>query len=488
MLYGDKMKVYKKIKEFLSKYDFLVYIFLLCFLFGACFYEQFVYVTIAYSIIMCIFVDSTTVLGIYFFIYPFYALFLFDVKPQVYFFNILKCILIFSLLIRHIYFAVKNKSKCNVKILVAFSVYLIYLILPMHEVSIQTFIMIGTELCLIYILFQKQLGIDAKKVIELFALGIICSCLFAYLYPYSSRLQEVLEEYITADGVSRFAGLWHYGILAMVIIVSMSALCILKFFGKINNIKFVIYCIILTYFGLKTMSRGFLISLFLLSLVFIIVYAIKNKRQGVKFLIAYLGLFIIALIVFRKYVIELLGRISDGLSSDLIEMSDELKKQIFAGEVHYDPGRIGLWKLYILDIFSSAFVTLFGRGISRPYIGQMHAHNEFLNFLWANGIFGCIIYLVTLLLFIDYKNLNLKSIKSKLYLLTLIIPIGAILFIEIHPMGKLLYVILLLAMMVEDKDKAGKQNLSINKQMKNEGITQNIGDSREENITIKNTN
>ena len=215
MLYGDKMKVYKKIKEFLSKYDFLVYIFLLCFLFGACFYEQFVYVTIAYSIIMCIFVDSTTVLGIYFFIYPFYALFLFDVKPQVYFFNILKCILIFSLLIRHIYFAVKNKSKCNVKILVAFSVYLIYLILPMHEVSIQTFIMIGTELCLIYILFQKQLGIDAKKVIELFALGIICSCLFAYLYPYSSRLQEVLEEYITADGVSRFAGLWHYGISAL---------------------------------------------------------------------------------------------------------------------------------------------------------------------------------------------------------------------------------------------------------------------------------
>ena len=103
------MFAFNSIRKFLNKYNFLIYTFLTILLLGACFFESFVFISVAYILFIGIFIDETYLLGILVFIYPYIDLFSSVLIPYTNMFDLFRFILIFNILIN------KRKSKIKFK-------------------------------------------------------------------------------------------------------------------------------------------------------------------------------------------------------------------------------------------------------------------------------------------------------------------------------------------------------------------------------------
>ena len=468
------MKVYNSIKNFLDTHNYLIYIFLTALILGACFFEFFIFIIAGFVLILSLFVNPTDVLGLLLFVYPFERIF----STVNFLFEIIKCLLILNLFVVHIITSVKNKTSCSLKIIIGFAVYCIYIILPMHTTNLRNLILLCAELCLIYIIYKQNVKINHVKLIEIFSVSLIVMCFFGTLRPFSDRLKELITYNVTGNNVFRFIPFSNF--CSNFIALALFLLCIVKYFEKINTYKFVGYSSILFMCGIMTISRNFAFSVFLGYVVFSILYLLKYKKKAVKPLCLLAVGFSLALLVSMDKVIELLARAGgDQVFEVPDEVDTEFFKKVFSGEIRFDPGRKALWELYLKDIMSSSIVLLFGRGIGRPLIGQMMPHNMFIYLLWVNGIFGLIIYFVVILLFINFKKINLKTLKDYLYLLIFIIPLVFNMFIDNHPMGKLLFVFLMIMMQLKTENEVNENNEIKTKENKS-------GEFTEENNTDQN--
>lgn len=453
-------QAYTYLRNILSKYIYLVYGILAGILLGACFFDFFAYIACAYIIVVSLFLDDTHVLCLLFFILPFDFLFYFETKPLVYIYRVIQIYLYICIFARYIYNLTKQKTKPNYKILIMLIVFIIYTVLPVHRVGVNDLVFLALNVGLIYVISQKGIKIRFSVFAEVFCIAVILSCCLGLLRYVSPRLSQVMGDIYALDS-ERFYGLMpHPNGLGMVIITALSLVSVLQYKKKINSIKYVVYNVILVFFGIQTLSRNFVITLFVLYLVFAILYLIKYKKQSLKFL----GLFALAIVVTFFIAFDKSSIIFSRISTNEIEMvvrvfSIDMEK-VMNGEIFYDPGRIGLWKLYLQDITSSASVFLFGRGLSRPWIGQMAAHNDYIQTMWVNGLVGVLLYVLVFCAFIDFKKLNWATVKEYLYTLIFAAPILVVLFTEHYPFGKLIWVILLLLINFkdEDKEKGKKEN------------------------------
>ena len=128
---------------------------------------------------------------------------------------------------------------------------------------------------------------------------------------------------------------------------------------------------------------------------------------------------------------------SSGLTEEEFEM-------VLNGELFYDPGRIGIWKLYFLQIFQSPKSFLFGYGILGPVIGKMyHAHNSAIEFMYRFGFVGYILLILLIISIIGFKNL--RKVKKFATLLIYIVGVYSMILLDCNSAEMIPWLMLMLA-------------------------------------------
>ncbi|MBO4726339.1 MAG: hypothetical protein J5598_01915, partial [Clostridia bacterium] len=129
-------------------------------------------------------------------------------------------------------------SLINWKLLLPMLVLLVYLVLPIHNTTVKLTLVMGVWLALLYLVFENRKKIDIYKLIKMFCLGLIVSGLMALLRPISVRLDQVMA-YFVVYGYTKFSGFTgHPNLYAMFIMLANSALLVLKYVNKIDNLSY----------------------------------------------------------------------------------------------------------------------------------------------------------------------------------------------------------------------------------------------------------
>jgi len=176
--------------------------------------------------------------------------------------------------------------------------------------------------------------------------------------------------------------------LYTLVLGAIALIFVLSIRNRINIFLFFALFIVLSGVGLSTMSRGFLIIYIPLVAVFAIIKLYRiirekgNYKQVILFAAAISAFFVIMSFVpqFRKVIDRI---------ADFLKYFDEYSGN---SETLYDPGRWGLWKLYVETWAGSAWSIIFGMGFAPPIgpwgVKATTAHNMFIAVLTQTGIVG----------------------------------------------------------------------------------------------------
>lgn len=387
---------------------FCLYVFLTIFLFISCFYRPFAYLALSTLVLLYIVGNTNDILCAFLFYYPFQLITVLG--------PIQKITMIFLLGIRLLIGLIKKERKLHIPQLVLAISFVVYISVPFYRsVTISSLYIYYVVIALIYLVFELKDEIDITELVKAYCIGIIISSLMSLFRPISSYLNSIL--FIPAGEYTRLASLTenpNYFVRGTLPVLCM--LLVLKYYKKIGNIGFTLLFFPTFIFSYLTISRNFILSFLIALAIFVVMYLIKYKNKAIKFLLIFtLSLTFVCGIFFpvtKAYLFRfenspeltssmlvedvssnkttITNSISRGylFLSDYIEGSDEWWEAVKTGKIKYDPGRIGIWKLNLKDWSLSWISVLFGKGIGAPQVGQMHAHNIFIEELRHLGLVG----------------------------------------------------------------------------------------------------
>lgn len=223
--------------------------------------------------------------------------------------------------------------------------------------------------------FQRKGVIDLKYLRRFFVIF-----LFAAIAAFMMKQEALLDEF----GVYKTNNTAYYFVV------------LLPFLGVFwGDKKFWIWFIVITIFLLICVKRGAIICGFITYIVFLIM-SNKNVPKN-RLLSRFVGIIIfsIIIVVIVRY---------------MFSTSDLLQSRMLATQEGDSSGRDriyeGLWKLFSE---SSAIKKLFGYGMSQTvsFIGG-YAHNDWLELLINEGIFGVFLYAAIFISFLSFYRSNKK--------------------------------------------------------------------------------
>lgn len=430
--------VWKIVKE---HYVLLAYSVLTIFLLCACFVPAFAWIAAVMAVSMTVLLrKETQLVGLLLYLNSFYALFNYQTLFGITLDLLVSGSVILMLCGHYIYHVIKREQKLNWKTLVPIGLFMVYMVLPFHECNFADFFGILFFLTLLYVVFERRQQIDFRYIVYVFVSGIIFSCSMALLRDVSPLLTEILEV-VTCSGGVRFEGFcFHPNILAGILMVAICAILILKYKNKISIYEFLVAFVPMFIFGYLTISRNFLFTALAGIVIFAVLYLVQRKVKAMPLLgIMFVVMALVCLAFFgitKTYIdrIEtdnnfLMSQIVDtnvndldiaNLSESFDNQPEAWKQAVLAGKKYFDPGRAGLYEIYLRDWSSSPQTILFGRGASRPLIGKMSAHNLLIQELWKHGLVGYCFYLAMIIGSINWKKI--KSIKKYLPGLIILVP------------------------------------------------------------------
>lgn len=207
------------------------------------------------------------------------------------------------------------------------------------------------------------------------AQGTIYSCIIGMNLNMIPNLKTtlVLSSYLNSNTgiiVSRFSGLWNDpNGLTVFIIVSMF-ICLMAFYSKkINGVEFYIYEILLTIFGLLTVSK----SCMLLLVIFWGYLFFSKSQLGFIQKASVLIVGVIALYYINNLMADTIGELLSRFTSASI-----------SGDL--TTGRSDLWKMYFDEMDIGTWV--FGKGINADLPNGKAAHNTLIQIIYNIGIIG----------------------------------------------------------------------------------------------------
>ena len=444
----------KKLWDGVQKhYELIGYVILTVLLFLACFVDAFAWVAAVFAVLFALVLRrETKLVGLTLFLHCFYAIFFHHKLWGITLDIVLVGVLAIMLLVQYFIRVIRKEQKVNWKTLVLIALFLVYVALPFHECAWQDYFAVVFFFVLVYVVFEERRQIDFRQIVRIFVWGLVLSCGFALFRNVSPVLVDKIA-LIDSYGKLRFQGLtYHPNTLTKLLILAISAMLLLKCKNKISWTELEVALVPLFVFGYLTISRSFLVVAAVTVLVFTVFYFLQSKVKACAFLgitLAFMcavgGVFwSVTKIYFEKVADKPIStsevnccKIGTDNFTDLTTakfvgyfdgQSPEWQQDTLLGKNSYDPGRLGLQELYLRDWSASTKTIWLGRGISRPLIGQMSAHNLFVQELWKHGLVGYFFYLAMILCSINWKKL--KKIKFYWALLIVLIPHIMIALIE----------------------------------------------------------
>ena len=431
------MSIYKRICNFITKYRLVIYGLLTVLLIGACFSSAFVYIFAIVTPLVSLFLPFTHVLNLYIFIFPFKQLLhITTLEHASLFFYIVKLLLQGNLVLQHFILSIKNHTKCNWILLSLLAIFSIYLILPPHAFTLTSAVNELSSLALIYVIYQERDRVDFSSFTKVIAYSITISSLLVLLKPYAARLAALIPDATVENGYPRETMLYVY------VAPLLALFCILRFYHKVDNSYFCLVNAIVLTFVIRNVTRGNLLATLLVFCIFSIMYLIKHKQNAFNSLLMFSIVLVVVMLFTLGPLTQTVYRVSNTTSfetgrneqtiineinnepikTEIRDNKEQELEQILRGEVYYDPGRIGLWKLYTKTIFSSPTTLLFGKGIGAPYIGQMMPHNIVLYMFYRYGLIGICFIIGIFIWCLRCSNFKFRDIRYYYPMLIFLIP------------------------------------------------------------------
>ena len=238
-----------------------------------------------------------------------------------------------------------------------------------------------------------------KKIIFIYAIGLLLASIITLFEPRIPRMGALMRFVVhwLEDGTTtkRFSGLENDpNYYSMPVILLLSSLLVLLKKKQIKETVFYLYAIPLSFFGILTLSKSFIIIYFLFIIAyFIVIFQINNIRALVTIFILLVG----ALIVIRSTRFSaltiLLNRLTSSFSSGETDINVILT------------GRWGIWIKYWTEINKNLTTLLFGHGTSAGYVGGNASHSMYIEILYHYGIIGFILIAANILM-ITFSSRN----------------------------------------------------------------------------------
>ncbi len=432
-----------------TNYTICAYVGLTLLLLGACFYPVFAWLATGYIIVWAVCARrENQLVALILFVNSFYAVLHFEKLWCVTLDMVSLGVLTIALGVHYVVRLIRKEQKPNWKTLIPLVLFVIYAALPLHYCTWFDAFATLFFLALLYLVFETRKHLDFCFVVRAFVIGLIIACSLALLKNISPLLKENM---VTWDwfNLDRFSGLcYHPNILNSLIMIAICALLLLKYKNKIPVWEFTCAFFPLFFFGYLTISRSFVMYVLVGIAVFAMFNLLKNKIKTLSLLCVIFIAMGAVMGILWPITQAYLSRISneshesfvsqlfaDGLDVNISGLesfdnqSSEWQQSVLRGETFFDPGRSGLFEIYFRDWSSSPKTIWFGRGVSRPKIGQMSAHNLYMQELWKHGIVGYILYAAIILSAINWKKLKQK-LKLYLPLLMIMIPYLIVTMIE----------------------------------------------------------
>lgn len=254
--------------------------------------------------------------------------------------------------------------------------------------------------------FHYSIGILVGSIIRL--LGYVIPSIESYI-DSMGRINTV-----STDGILyyRFAGLDidpNYYAIQVMLAISLNILMIFR--SNKKKTFNIIMTVALVIFGLLSLSKMYLITLFTLNIIVVFVLISKNIFSALKYLMAVSILCSLLLYIYGPYFYNAYLFRFFAHGEDLSNITT---------------GRSEKWGTYLHYIFNNPHTFLFGNGIANgPLNGQM-PHNMYIFALFQNGVLGIMLYI--LFLFYIYNTLKMNYLATNSINLSLnIIPLLIIL-------------------------------------------------------------
>lgn len=368
--------------------------------------NMFIYPAILFGVAAILLAKPSSGLCLMFFTLPLAPIF--KLSPnQFSFFMIMLLVLVLKLI-----FARKISPLFLISIL-TLGCYFVVFMSAGQVVAIGTMI---TGMMLVYFSLRDD-DIDISGLILAYSAGILLSAILGMLRMELPILQELVGDtdvLLYGVGVSRFYGLHgNPNYFTLDITMATSGLAVFLVTKKKMGIYAVLFCV-LSIIGLMSVSNSFLITFFALLIWMMISFLQINVGRLVKcaLLLACFAVVVVAIMpdTVSAYADRLLGGNSHTLSE-------------------FTTGRTDIWLLYITEIMTNLKVLLFGGGIGE-IIGELGAHNTYIELIFMLGLIGGALYLVSLFqCFVVKKNKMLLIFLAPLLVFLLrLMAIGVLIY------------------------------------------------------------
>ncbi|WP_411738685.1 hypothetical protein [Peribacillus sp. S4] len=253
---------------------------------------------------------------------------------------------------------------------------------------------------LMLLVFKQNKIIELRSILLFFSVGIILASvtgLFSdYIPGLSSFMNQTKLKLEPGEYVIRFSGIQsNPNFFTMDISIALAGWFGLVVSGRAKPFDYILI-IMLSVFGIMSLSKSFLVIYLVLLLLVLIIFAKQSIRGLIK------GVFIVAIVIVGIYIFVDKEYINAFLSRLLEDNSSN------ASLSSVTTGRYDIWMSYIGYIFSDIKVLLFGEGIGAEYYASKASHNYFIETIYYLGAIGSIIYLICIINVFPKRNLSVK--------------------------------------------------------------------------------
>lgn len=441
-----------KIKDWLlGKYELLNMIVLTLLLVGCCFHVCFIVLSLVWVILVCALnQNETQIFGILIYIRLFrYALEFNGIDFRQILTYILLAIMIKNLVLDFIH----KKIRCKISVIIALVVFALYAFcLPasVHKTTVIDALDVAVMLFLVFVAYSKKQEIDFFKIIKYLAYAVALSAVFSYL---NEIFDCTIYKSFRTEG--KFTGfLYHANHFIAFANLALAGLLVSKLKEKIFTPEFVLLFTTIFVFAIKGTTRMFILSFIIYFALFAVLYLKKNGTRALKFLVLFASVLVSSLLLVQPEVVAVIYRVKNpyefSLKDKLNTLSPEELRQILNGEVFFDPGRLGIWKLYFMQIFASVKSFLFGYGVSAPNIGMMHSHNEYIYFMYRYGLVGYI--MLGVIIFLLVGKAEFKNWKKYIDFSLIILAHAVLILLEVNTLGFVPVVLFVLCLGAKKED------------------------------------
>lgn len=237
--------------------------------------------------------------------------------------------------------------------------------------------------------------LNTTKIIKYFAVGIIVSSLIGLNAAKLPLFYDYIRHVgLNAEVETRFSGMTgdpnYYSVSVIICLVGLMYLFVKKKIGLFFWISFVA----LSYFGLLTLSKSFLLTWSAVCFYFLILLISNKMYPAFWASIILLSLSVLVLLLQNNfYLTTIFNRLSDASNVD----------DLTSGRTH-------LWSTYLNAVFKDAHF-IFGYGITAPDVNSRDVHNFFIELIYYLGFVGAFFYFsVYFYIFISFKKVRHSKI------------------------------------------------------------------------------